>query len=45
MKTKNITLVKKERFRPRYNVALGIYTVFMSSFAIAYTLVVLFNFN
>ncbi len=44
MKTKRNTL-KREHFKPNYNVVLGIYTVFMSSFAVAYTLIVLFNFN
>jgi len=44
MKTKRNTL-EKERFKPSYNVALGIYTIFMSSFAAAYTLIVLFSFN
>ena len=44
MKIKRNTL-ERERFKPNYNVALGIYTVFMSSFAVAYILIVLFNFN
>ncbi len=46
MKTSRNTLVFSNRGpKQNYNTILGIYTVLMSSFAIAYTLIALLNYN